>query len=213
MIPACIRWATQDYMLGDWDGLRPWLSTHGADFEFFYAGSGPDNLGGGLRTGAAYQGAGLVTFDLDLEKYAGLEGASFHAGGLWLHGQKPFSAEFSGDLNRVNLLDFDNALRLSELWYQQKFFSGKLAVKVGQLSVDSDFITPEYYSSACQFPLLNPTFFYPTVPYNVFDIPGFPVTSHGLATTPFATPGAVITLGSVAKIRSALRPLQRFAGP
>jgi porin len=188
---ALYRWAAQDYMLGDWDGMRPWLSSRGVDFEFFYAGSLPDNLAGGLRTGGVYQGAVFTTMDVDSQKTLGYAGGTFHVSGLWLHGQKPFSADYSGDLNRVNLLDFDNALRLGELWYRQRFFDSKLSLKVGQLAVDSDFIVPEYYSSACQFPLLNQTFFYPTLAYTVFDIPGFPTTPHGLATTPFATPGAV----------------------
>jgi len=189
---ALLRWATQDYMLGDWDGLRPWLSSHGVDFEFFYAGSRPQNLAGGLRIGGAYQGAVLATMDVDSQKYLGYPGGTFHVSSLWLHGQKLFSPTYSGDLNRVNLLDFDNALRLDELWYQQKFFDGKLAVKFGELGIDSDFIVPEYYSSTCQFTLLNQTFYYPTLPYNVFDIPGFPTTAHGLSTTPYATPGAVV---------------------
>ncbi|HEV2695279.1 MAG TPA: carbohydrate porin [Verrucomicrobiae bacterium] len=189
---ALYRWATQDYILGDWDGLRPWLSAHGADFEFFYAGSRPDNLVAGLHTGGAYEGAAFATFDLNLQKYPGLEGGSFHVSALWLNGQKLFSPAYSGDYNRVNLLDFDNAFRLDELWYQQKFFDSKLAIKAGELAIDSDFIVPEYYAGSGQFTLLNQTFFYPSLPYNVFDIPGFPATSHGLATTPLATPGAVI---------------------
>ena len=187
-----VRWATQDYLLGDWGGLRSNLSRHGADFEFFYAGSVPDNLAGGIRTGAVYQGAVLATLDLDSEKLLGYEGGKFHVSSLWLHGHKPFSADYSGDLNRVNLLDFDNAFRLWELSYQQKFFGEKLSVKLGELSVDSDFIVPEYYSCFGQFTFFNQTFFYPTLPYNVFDTPGFPVTHHGLATTPLATPGAVV---------------------
>lgn len=197
---ALYRWATQDYMLGDWGGVRSKLADHGVGFEFFYAGSLPENLAGGLRTGGVYQGAVLATMDLDSEKLLGYEGGDFHASGLWLHGQKPFSANYSGDLNRVNLLDFDNALRLGELWYQQKFFGSRLAIKFGELAIDSDFIVPEYYSSACQFTLINQTFFYPSLPYNVFDIPGFPATSHGLSTTPYATPGAVIHWDPAEKI-------------
>ena len=186
------RWATQDYLLGDWGGLRSDLSHHGADFEFFSAGSVPDNLDGGIRSGAIYQGVALAAIDLNSEKLLGYEGGKLHVSGLWLHGHKPFSASFSGDMNRVNLLDFDNAFRLWELSYQQKFTDDKLSVKFGELSVDSDFIAPEYYSCFGQFTLLNQTFFYPTLPYDIFDPPGFPATHHGLPTTPLATPGAVV---------------------
>ena len=122
-----LRWAARDYMLGDWGGLRTDLSRHGVDFELFYAGSMPDNLAGGLRTGAIYQGAGLGTLDLDSEKLLGYAGGTLNVSTLLLHGEKPFSPNYSGDYNRVNLLDFDNAFRLWELSYRQKILNDKFS--------------------------------------------------------------------------------------
>src|SRR5438046_995413 len=58
----------QDYLFGDWGGLRTELSKHGVDFEFLYGASLPDNLDGGVRRGAVYQGALLMMLDLDSEK-------------------------------------------------------------------------------------------------------------------------------------------------
>lgn len=188
-----LRWATQDYMLGTWGGLRTDLAQHGVNFEFFYAGSVPDNLAGGLKTGAVYQGIVLSTVDLDSEKLLGYEGGTLHASGLWIDGAGSFSGKYSGDYNRVNLLDFGHFLRLGELSYQQKFLDDKLSLRVGELSVDSDFCVAEYYTSFCQFSLINQTWFYPSFASNPFDVPGFPTTSHGLATTPLATPGAVVS--------------------
>lgn len=179
-------------MLGDWSGLRSDLSKRGIDFEFFYAGTVPNNLNGGLRRGAVYQGGLMMTVDLDSQKLLGYEGGTFHASGLWLHGHEPFSAGYVGDINRVNLLDFPNAARLWEIWYQQKFFASKLAFKIGQLSIDRDFLLPELTGSLGQWTLLNQTFMYPTLPYNLFDIPGLPPRHHGLATTPLATPGTLV---------------------
>lgn len=184
------QWAEQDYMFGNWGGLRPDLSKRGVDFEFFYAGSIPDNLAGGLRRGGIYQGGLLMTLDLDSHKLLDYDGGTLHISGLWTHGQKPFSENFVGDLNKVNLLDFANAARLWEVWYEQKLWDGKLAFKVGELSVDRDFLVPECYTSLGQFTLINQTFFYPTLPYDLFDIPGLPPQGHGLPSTPLATPGA-----------------------
>lgn len=186
------QWATQDYLFGDWGGRRNQLSQHGADFEFFYVGSLPDNLAGGVQPGAAYQGALVALLNLDSEKLLGYPGGTLHVSSLWLHGQKPFSARYSGDYNRVNLLDFDNAFRLWELSYQQKFAGDALSIKVGELAVDSDFIVPDYYNCFGQFTLLNQTWMFPSLAYNVFAPPGFPATPHGLATTPLATPGTVL---------------------
>jgi porin len=188
---ALRRWAEQDYLTGDWGGLRSELSKRGVDFEFIYVGSMPANLSGGLRQGAIYQGALMMMLDLDSQKLAGYEGGTFHASGLWLHGQKPFSDQFVGDLNKVNLVDYPNAARLWELWYQQKFYEGKLALKLGQLSIDHDFLVPELYGSLGQVSFLNQTFFFPSLPYSLFNVPGFPPGRHGLATTPTAVPGAV----------------------
>lgn len=185
-----VRFCKQDYLLGDWGGRRTDLSKHGVDFEFFYAGSFPDNLAGGIREDAIYQGALLMTLDLDSDKLAGYHGGSFHASSIWLNGEKPFSNQFVGDLNKVNLIDFPNSFRLWEIWYQQKFFNDKVSLKLGDLSVDEDFIVPEYYNSLASINLLNQTFFYPTMAFDVYDVPGFLPQHHGLASTPYAAPGA-----------------------
>jgi porin len=194
------RWATQDYLLGDWGGKRTELSRHGADFEFFYLGTVPNNLAGGLKTGTLYQGMVLATADLDSEKLLSYSGGKFHVSGLWLHGAEGFSANYAGDLNRVNLADLDKFFRLGELWYRQAFFQDKFSVKVGELAIDSDFLNPEYYTGGGRFSLLNQTFFFPTLPFNVFDAPGFPRTGHGLPSTPLATPGAVVRWSPTEKI-------------
>jgi len=186
------RFCEQDYLLGNWGGLRTDLSKHGVDFEFFYAGSLPNNLDGGIKTGSLYQGALLMTLDLDSEKLAGYEGGTFHAGALWLNGAKPFSDHYVGDLNKVNLIDFPNSFRLWELWYQQKFLDDKFSFKFGDLVVDHDFIVPDYYNSLASINFLNQTFFYPTLAFDVYDIPGFPPQHHGLPSTPYAAPGALL---------------------
>ena len=183
------KFLEQDYLLGDWGGLRTDLSNRGIDFEFFYAGAVPNNLDGGLKRGGVYQGALLMTLDLHSEKLLGYEGGTFHAGSLWLHGEKPFSEKYIGDLNKVNLIDFENSFRLWELWYEQQFLDGRLSLKFGQMSIDQDFIVPQYYNSLATLTLLNQTFFYPTMAFNVYDQPFFPIGHHALASTPYGTPG------------------------
>ncbi|HTL15914.1 MAG TPA: carbohydrate porin [Patescibacteria group bacterium] len=196
----------RDYLLGDWGGYRTKLSQHGVDFEFFYGGSFPDNLSGGVRRGGLYQGALLMMLDLDSEKLVGYEGGSFHVSSLWLNGEKPFSTyndgtpAYVGDLNKVNLLDFPNAFRLWELWYQQKFFDGKLAFKFGEMSIDRDFIVPDLYTSLGGVTLINQTFLYPTLAFDVYDIPGLPPRHHGLASTPDAAPGALLRWTPLAQV-------------
>jgi porin len=194
------QFCEQEYLLGDWGGWRTKLSEHGVDFEFVYGASVPNNLAGGIKTGSLYQGVLLMTLDLNSDKLVGYHGGTFHASSLWLNGAKPFSADYVGDLNKVNLLDFPNSFRLWELWYQQKLLDDKVSVKFGELVVDGDFIVPEYYNSLGQLNFLNQTFFYPTMAFNVYDIPGFPPQHHGLPSTPYAAPGAVLRWDPTPKI-------------
>ncbi len=186
---ALMRFATQDYLFGTWGGLRTNLSAHGVDFEFFYIGSGPMNLDGGIERDAIYQGGMLFDMTLDSKKLVGYEGGTFNVSSIWLHGQKPFSDRFVGDLNKVNLVDYKNTFRLWELWYEQKFLNDRVSLKFGQMSIDRDFILPEYYNGLSSINFLNQTFFYPTMAFNVWDQPFFPVGNHALASTPYGAPG------------------------
>ena len=105
------------------------------------------------------------------------------------------SAEkYIGDLNKVSMLDFPDTLHLWELWYEQKFWGNRVALKAGQLVIDRDFVLPEYYNSLAGISLLNQTFFYPTMAFNVYDQPFFPVGHHALASTPYGAPGARLRL-------------------
>src|SRR5260221_1256153 len=100
-----MQFMEQDYLFGTWGGSRTWLSEHGADFEFFYIGTVPSIVSGGREKETVYQGLLAMTLDLDSKRLVGYEGGRFHVGGIWLHGEKPFSDAFIGDLNKVNLID------------------------------------------------------------------------------------------------------------
>src|ERR1043166_7884105 len=183
------RFAEQDYLFGTWGGLRTDLSNRGIDFEFFYVASNPRVIAGGIKPGGADEGAFMMLLDLDSQKLAGYEGGHFHVGGLWLHGEDHFSDKHIGDLNKVNLIDFPRSWRLWELWYEQKFWHDKLSLKVGQMAVDQDFLMAEFYNSLASINLLNQTFFYPTLAFNIWNIPGFPGPLHALASSPYGAPG------------------------
>lgn len=188
---ALEKFFTQDYLLGTWGGARTDLAKKGIDFEFFYIGSMPTNMSGGIKEGTVYQGALLLAFDLDTGKLGGWSGGHFHASSVWLEG-RPFSQDFVGDLNKTNLVDFPSSFRLWEVWYSQSLFDDKLLVKVGQMSVDRDFIVPELYNNLASINFLNQTFFYPTLAFNLYDIPGFPKGDHALPSTPYGSLGALV---------------------
>src|SRR5688572_2532293 len=142
-----MRFLEQDYLLGNWGGLRTDLKERGVDFEFVYFGALPVNLEGGIKHGSVLEGGLMVLMDLYSDKLVGYEGGQFHFGGLSIHNGPDFSENYIGDLNKVSLLDFPDTLQLWELWYEQKLLGGKVALKFGQLAIDRDFIVPEYYNA------------------------------------------------------------------
>jgi porin len=194
---AFVRFCKRDYLLGDWGGVRTRLKEQGVDFEFVYFGAVPSNVGGGVKEGSVYEGALMMLLDLDSSKLLGYEGGQLHAAGLSIHNGPEFSANYVGDLNKVSLLDFPDNLNLWELWYEQKFLNDKISFKFGQLVVDRDFILPEFYNSLAGISFLNQTFFFPTLAFNVWDQPYFPVGHHALASTPYGTPGARLRVDPV----------------
>ena len=141
-----------------------------------------------------------MLMDLTSEKLVGYEGGLFHLGGVSLHGQDHFSDEHIGDLNKVNLVDFPNAWRLWEMWYEQKFWGGTVELKFGQMAIDQDFIVAQYYNSLAAINLLNQTFFYPTLAFNVYNIPGFPGPLHALASSPYGAPGVLLKVNATEKV-------------
>ncbi len=188
------RFLEQDYLLGDWGGLRTNLKDRGVDFEFVYFGALPINLEGGIKEGSVLEGGLMMLMDLYSDKLVGYEGGQFHVGGLSIHNGPEFSENYIGDLNKVSLLDFPDTWQLWELWYEQKFWGNKVALKFGQLAIDRDFVVPEYYNSLAGLSFLNQTFFYPTMAFNVYDQPYFPVGHHALASTPYGAPGVRLRL-------------------
>jgi porin len=188
---ALVRYFSQDYMLGTWGGRRTELAKNGVDFELFYIGSLPSNISGGIKTGTVYQHALLFAIDFDTAKLGLWEGGRLHASGVWLEGD-PFSRTYVGDTNKSNLVDLEADARVWEFYYQQNLFNDKLTIKAGIMSVDRDFVVPELYNSLASINFLNQTFFFPTLAFNLYPIPGFPASHHSLPTVPYGALGVLV---------------------
>jgi porin len=130
-------WQSQN-LLGDMWGLRPALNKYGVSLSIVENAETFGNLTGGVKQGFEANGLTTVTVQVDTGKALGLNGGTFNVSGLEIWG---------GDLSDENLLvlqtatgiEADVAVRLWELWYQQKF-NDKLDVKVGEQSLDQEFI-------------------------------------------------------------------------
>ncbi len=129
----------REALLGQMGGLRPWLSDYGVTLSLIETSEYLGNVTGGTRKGGAYDGLTTATIQLDTEKAFGWEGGLFNVSGLDIHG-KNLSRKNLSDLQTASGIEADNTARLWELWYQQSFLNGDMDVKIGQQSVDQEFM-------------------------------------------------------------------------
>jgi len=127
----------QTYLLGDFWGERSKLENEGFKFTPIYYAETFGNPVGGVRQGAIYDGLLDLELDLDFKKMADWDGA-FHASFYYPMGNS-LTNQDTHDLLVVSNNDAYNTPHLFELWYEQKFFQDKAALRVGQLAADSEF--------------------------------------------------------------------------
>ena len=81
---------------------------------------------------------------MDLERLAGLPGLSLHADAYQAHG-RGLSRYYLGDnLLIVSGIETRPATRLYELWVEQELWGGRVAMRAGQLGVDTEFFISQY---------------------------------------------------------------------
>jgi len=168
-------WQNQN-LLGDMWGLRPALATHGVTLTILENIETFGNLSGGVRQGFEADGLTTVTLQMDTEKAFGLKGGTLNVSGLQYWG---------GNLTADNLLALQTltdieapvGVRLWELWYQQKF-GDKFDVKIGEQSLDEEFIIAPSGNSL----FLNGVSGWPGLP--TVDLPGggpaYPLSGLGV---------------------------------
>jgi porin len=126
-------------LLGNLGGLRTILGNYGITLGLNDSENLLANLAGGVKTGATMQGVATGTIDVDTGKAFGLPGGALHISALQIHGQ-PLSGPYLDNLQAANGNEAEDATRLWELWYDQKFFNDRFDIKIGQQSIDNDFM-------------------------------------------------------------------------
>jgi len=168
--------AQSNYLLGDMWGLRPALSKYGVTVSLSETSEVLGNVTGGVHTGFAYDGLTQMALQLDTERAFGLYGGTFNVSALQIHGRN-LSADNLLSLQTASGIEADRATRLWELWYQQKLDGDRLDVKVGQQSLDQEFMVSQ---NALLF--VNTMMGWPMVPSA--DLPGggpaYPLSALGV---------------------------------
>ena len=160
-------------------GIRRGLARNGIEVGGYYYGETFYNWGG-FDQGGEYDGVLELYVKADMHKLGFWKGLCFHADGYQIHGNSITAANI-GSLMPVSNLEATDATRLFELWFEQHLFDDKLAVKVGQLAADAEFIISEgggYF--------LNGTWGWPSI--TAADLPS------GGPAYPLATPGVRVAV-------------------
>ncbi|MEX2381277.1 MAG: carbohydrate porin [Opitutales bacterium] len=137
-----IREVEQPDLTGAWEGARESPAHRGITPYATYIGEIFTNHRGGIDNGSAW--AGLLDFgmELDLEKLAGWQGATFFANAFFFHGND-VSGDFVGDFNAVSNLYTDTSFNFYNIFLQQTFGDADSFVKIGQIALDDDFMVSE----------------------------------------------------------------------
>jgi porin len=130
-------------LLGDMGGLRTGLGKYGISFSASDSENLLGNFAGGEKNGATLQGVLTLGLDVDTGKAFGLQGGTLYVTALQLHG-RPLTPYYLDNLNAANGNEGENATRLWELWYDQQFLNNKFDIKIGQQSIDNEFMGSTY---------------------------------------------------------------------
>ena len=156
------------------------LADKGIGVQLNYIGDAFRKMTGGDQR-SAYDGRLELAIDADMEKLFGIQGGAFHTNGYWITGGG-LTGNFVRSLMPVTNSEALVTVRLFELWYEQKFFDDKVALRFGQLAADTEFLLSKYGAL-----FVNGTYGWPAL--TAANLPA------GGPAYPLATPGARLKLG------------------
>ena len=162
--------------LGDIGGLRTFLGNYGITFGLTETSEVLGNLTGGVHRGFEYDGLTTMTLSLDADKALNWSGGILNISALQIHGRN-LSSDNLDNLQTVSGIEADRTTRLWELWFQQALPSGKADLKIGQQSIDQEFMVSQY---SCLY--VNTVMGWPMVPTAELYAggPAYPLSSLGI---------------------------------
>ena len=133
---------TRGTLLGDAGGVRSGLWNYGITFGVQDINEVWGNVSGGIRQGASYDGVTLLSIGLDTQRAFGWEDGIVNVSGWNIRGRNIATDNLLNLQTPSGILAADTT-RLWEVWFQQSFFDGRIDVKLGQQSIDQEFITSQ----------------------------------------------------------------------
>jgi porin len=129
---------------GDPTGVRKWLSERGITYGVVYTSEALGNVSGGIRRGALYGGKLETAVSANLEKLIGWQGLSFFSNAFQIHRSSGPRDQHFTSLITISNIEAVSSNRLSELWFEQKFFDDRFSIRFGQLTTDAEFFISDY---------------------------------------------------------------------
>ncbi len=162
-------------LLGDPLGIRSWLGRYGISLNLQETSEVLGNATGGIRQGAAYDGLTTIDLQLNTRKALRIDGGLLNVSTLWVHGSN-LSATHLATLQTSSGIEADSGFRLWELWYQQSFFYNQWDIKIGNQSLDQEFMVSQYAGL-----FINTMFGWPMLPSAdlLSGGPAYPLASLG----------------------------------
>jgi porin len=167
---------TRGNLLGDAGGLRSTLWNYGITFGIQDTNEVWGNVTGGIKRGASYDGVTLASIGLDTQRAFGWSGGTFNISAWNIRGRN-ISSDNLLNLQTVSGILATPTTRIWEVWYQQSFMDGQFDIKLGQQSLDQEFI-----ASANSALFINTMMGWPMVPSADLYAggPAYPLSSLGV---------------------------------
>ena len=127
-------------LTGDWGGVRTDLERSGVDLELNYTTETAYNAAGGTKHAVRYTDQWAFSGSFDLDRLLGLHDAEFKLTITDRNGRNLSDDAHLGTLQQIQeVFGRGQTWRLTQFWYDQKYFSGQLDWKIGRLTVGEDF--------------------------------------------------------------------------
>lgn len=147
----------------------------GYNFQINYTGEVMANPVGGAQKSLAYEGLLELGIDGDLNRIAGMKGASFHINAFQIHGYG-LSTYNIFNFATISGIEARRTTRLFEAWFEQEFLDDFVSLRFGQLSADTEFLANEldglYWNGTFGWPVLASFDLLGTGPHYPLTTPG-----------------------------------------
>lgn len=167
---------TRSTLFDDTGGFRTKLASVGLSVGLEDINEVFGNGTGGIHRGADYDGLTMLSFGLDTKAAFGWEGGVFNISAFNIRGRSLSAANLLA-LQTVSGIEAEPTTRLWEIWYQQSFLDNRFDVKLGQQSIDQEFLI-----SQGSLTFLNTVMGWPMVPTTDLYAggPSYPLSSLGV---------------------------------